>query len=300
MADAFGPNRETGLTLMKIDVHTHIFPPEIIRERDRFFENEPAFKLLYESPKAKLVTAETLLEAMDRDGIDRSVVFGFPWLDGKLAAMHNDYVLDAGARHAPRLIPFGCMNPLSESAPAEAERCFAAGAIGLGEIALYGDCHPGEALRRFEPLVDCCRSKGGILLVHANEPVGHSYPGKAPLGLEFYYALARLASGVSLVLAHWGGGLCFYELLKKEAREVLANVYYDTAASPFLYRPDVYGQMAKILGEGKILLGSDFPLLGTKRYFDEMAEAGLTEEETQAIGGGNAASLLERHSRRTV
>ena len=64
---------------MRIDVHTHIFPPDFIQDRSRFFEREPAFRLLYESPKAKLASAEALLEVMDRDDIDRAVVFGFPW-----------------------------------------------------------------------------------------------------------------------------------------------------------------------------------------------------------------------------
>ena len=277
---------------MKIDVHTHIFPPWIALERHRFFDTDPSFKLLYGSPKARLADAGSLLEAMDRNGVERSVVFGFPWLDDELASRHNDYVLEAAAKNAPRLIPLACVNPLAPGSVKEAERCFDAGIRGLGELAVYGPCEPGEVLERYRPLVDGCRSRGGFLLVHANEPVGHSYPGKAALGLDFYYALARLAEGIPLILAHWGGGLCFYELLKKEAREVLANVYYDTAASPFLYRPAVYRHATDILAAGKILFGSDFPLLPPGRYFEEMKAAGLTVEEFQAISGSNAAALL--------
>ena len=279
---------------MRIDVHTHIFPPEIVRERERFFDADPSFRLLYGSPKARLADAETLLEAMDRYGIERSMVFGFPWLDGELAARHNDYVLESASGSAQRLIPLGCMNPLAAGSPEEAERCFKAGVRGLGELAVYGPCGPGEALEGYRPLVDCCRSHGGILLVHANEPVGHPYPGKTALGVDFYYDLARMSAGIPLVLAHWGGGLCFYELLKKEAREVLANVYYDTAASPFLYRPDIYRYATDMLGAGKILFGSDFPLLPPGRYFEEMKAAGLDAEETDAIGGGNAGRLFSR------
>lgn len=277
---------------MRIDVHTHIFLPEIVLERERFFSADSMFRHLYESPKARLATADSLLEVMDRHGIERSVVFGFPWRDSELAARHNDYVLESALRNAPRLIPLGCVNPLAAGAPQEAERCLRSGARGLGELALYVECDRGEALERFKALLDCCRTKGGLLLVHANEPVGHSYPGKTTLGLEFYYALARLAAGIPLILAHWGGGLCFYELLKKESREVLANVYYDTAASPFLYRPAIYRQAADILESGKILFGSDFPLLSPARYFSEMEEAGLNGNEMDAICGENARALL--------
>jgi uncharacterized protein len=277
---------------MRIDVHTHIFPPEIVQERSRFFEGEPAFRLLYELPKAKLVSAESLIEVMDRDAIDRAVAFGFPWNSAETARRHNDYVLESAARYAQRLIPMACVNPLEKNAAWEAERCFRAGAKGLGELAIYGDCAESQAIEGYQNLIDCCRSWHGVLLVHANEPVGHWYPGKAPLGLDFYYQVARRAQGLPLILAHWGGGLGFYELLRKEVPEVLANVYYDTAASPFLYRPDIYGEMARIVGVGKILFGSDYPLLAPERYIREIGAAGLDPDVAQAILGGNAGRLF--------
>ncbi len=277
---------------MRIDVHTHIFPPEIVGGRERFFAGEPAFEMLYGSPKAKLATAESLLEAMDRDGVDRAVVFGFPWEDAALASRHNDYVLESAAKHSERFIALACMNPVAEGSLSEARRCLEAGARGLGELAIYGGHDRAEALKRFGDLIACCRSHGGVLMIHANEPVGHAYPGKAPFPPDFYYELAKLASDMDLILAHWGGGLCFYELLRKEAPEVLRRVTYDTAASPFLYRPSIYAHMTKALGKEKILFGSDYPLLAPERYFREMGEAGLSPEEIAAITGDNAKRLF--------
>lgn len=277
---------------MRIDVHTHIFPQEVVQERELFFAGEPAFKSLYGSPKARLVTAEALLQAMDKAAIDCSITFGFPWRSPELAERHNDCVLEAASKYSSRLVPMGCVNPLADKSAEEAGRVMRAGARGLGELAIYDACDAGAALDRYKDLIDCCRSHNGILLVHANEPVGHSYPGKSALGLDFYYALARLAEGTPLILAHWGGGLCFFELLKKETSEVLANVYYDTAASPFLYRPSIYAYMAAIVGIEKILFGSDYPLLASARYFEEMASSGLAGEQIDAIGGGNAARLF--------
>ncbi len=278
---------------MRIDVHTHIFPPEVVSGRESHFASEPAFELLYGSPRAKLVTAETLLESMDKAGVDRSVVFGFPWVQTELSARHNDYVLEAASRHSPRLIPLACMNPLARESVREAERCLKAGARGLGELAVYEDYSTNDALKRYRDIVECCREFDGILLIHANEPVGHKYPGKAPFGLDFYYDIAKMAAGMDLILAHWGGGLCFYELLKKEAPETLQRVYYDTAASPFLYQPSMYSLMVRALGKGKVLLGTDFPLLGPERYYREMEEAGLTPEEIRAVSGENAMRLFE-------
>ena len=83
---------------MIIDCHTHIFPPFVRDDRKSFVEAEPAFQLLYSFPKAKLVGAAALIDQMDISGVDKSVVFGFPWSDPELMRRHNDYVGEAASR----------------------------------------------------------------------------------------------------------------------------------------------------------------------------------------------------------
>ena len=80
--------------------------------------------------------------------------------------------------------------------------------------------------------------------------------------------------------------------MKREVKEVLANTFFDTAASPFLYRPEVYTFAVKIMGEGKILFGSDYPLLTLNRYQKELDQAGLSREEQGRILGENTRRLL--------
>jgi hypothetical protein len=62
---------------MIIDCHTHIFPPFIRNNREPLIKADSAFRLLYDSTKAKLVGAAELVEQMDRSGVDQTVVFGF-------------------------------------------------------------------------------------------------------------------------------------------------------------------------------------------------------------------------------
>jgi len=64
---------------MIIDSHIHIFPPKVREKREDFFDHEPAFKLLYSVPGSRLSGAEELIRNMDVEGVDKSVVFGFPW-----------------------------------------------------------------------------------------------------------------------------------------------------------------------------------------------------------------------------
>ncbi len=140
--------------------------------------------------------------------------------------------------------------------------------------------------------MEICEDKNLPVLIHTNEPVGHLYPGKTPNTLEQIYSFVRKFSNNKIVLAHWGGGMFFFNLLKKEVGEYLKNVYFDTAASPFLYYPQIYQIAIQIIGKNKILFGSDFPLLKPDRYFKEFEKAGLSEDEIENICGNNAAELL--------
>jgi predicted TIM-barrel fold metal-dependent hydrolase len=277
---------------MVIDFHAHLFPESICAGRQCYCESEPAFELLYRSPASRLVSAPELLAAMDAHGVDTSVVFGFPWQNPELFKLHNDYIMEVVQRNPGRLIGFGCFDPCSGEAPQEAERCLAGGLSGIGELAFYRSGIDDDALDRLAPVMDICRDRGRPVLIHTNEPVGHAYPGKTPNTLAQIYRMVKRFAANTIVLAHWGGGLFFFNLLKKEVKEQLGNVYFDTAASPFLYSPEIYRIAIQLAGAQKILFGSDYPLLAPVRYFKELEEANLTDAEREQICGLNAARLL--------
>lgn len=277
---------------MILDCHTHVFPPEIRRRRDAYFDGEPDFRLLYEPPRSLLVGARELVEHLDASSIRAACTFAFPWKSPETTRLCNDYVLDAARRFPGRLLPFGCVNPLTAGALAEAERCLAAGARGIGEVATYGD-GLGPAVREaLAPLADLCREAGVPLLLHTNEPVGHDYPGKSRMDLSELYALVKAHPDTTWLLAHWGGGLFAYHLLKKEVGEVLRNCYFDTAAGPYLYKPSVYRHALDLAGPDRVVFGSDYPLLALPRYRKDLDEAGLSDREKAAVLGGNLARLL--------
>lgn len=277
---------------MIIDCHTHIFPPFVRGDREPFLRDEPAFRLLYDSAKAKLVGVTELIDQMDRSGVDRTVVFGFPWADPDLMRRHNDYVGEAASRFSDRLLPFVCVNPKVVQAAEEVERCLSAGMRGAGELAFYTEVLDSSIEEILEPIASSCRNYRVPLMIHTNERVGHWYPGKAEASLKVIYELIRAFPDNRFILCHWGGGLFVYELLKREAREVLSQVAYDTAASPFLYDPAIYAVAVKIVGAQRVLFGSDYPLILPDRYFEEMAAAGLSEEDQSWIKGRSASKWL--------
>ena len=176
---------------MIIDIHTHAFPAAIRHAREQFFENEPAFKLLYDSPKAKLVGATETIEMMDEQGVDKSVVFGFPWRNADTTKRNNDYILEAVQRHPDRLIGFCCIDPLHPQAPQEAQRCLNAGLSGVGELAFYTSGIDQQCLEALEPIMALSRQYDCPVMIHTNEPVGHNYPGKTPNTLAQIYAMIK-------------------------------------------------------------------------------------------------------------
>jgi hypothetical protein len=277
-----------------IDVHTHIFPKPIRDQREAYFSDEPAFKKLYQSPKSRLIGAQEMLAAMDDHQVEKSVIFGFPWKDSPLFKKHNDYIIEVVNRYPDRFIGLGCFDPFCEEAAEETHRCLQQGGLsGIGELAFYQSGIDGAALKRLLPVMEICKAQNRPVLMHTNEPIGHTYPGKTPNTLAQIYQLIDTFSDNKIVLAHWGGGLFFFSLLKKEVKQRLGHVYFDTAASPYLYDPKVYRVAIELIGVEKILFGSDFPLLPPARYVDEMKAAGLSDMEMEQICGLNAATLFK-------
>ena len=277
---------------MILDAHTHVFPPEICRGREDFFSGEPAFKSLYGAPKSRLVDPEELLAAMEAEGVEAAVVSGFPWRQERLWRRQHEVILEAMRRWPRQIIGFCSVNPLAPEALREVERSLASGFRGVGELAWYVD-DPGEELAYFlTPLAELAQHFNVPVMLHMNDPVGAPYPGKAVIRLETVYHIIQKFSEVTWILAHWGGGLPFYGLLKKEVPEVFRNVYFDTAASPYLYRSTIYRLAAEMVGPEKILFGSDYPLLPVNRYLQEMEEANLPDDWRRMILGQNLALLL--------
>jgi predicted TIM-barrel fold metal-dependent hydrolase len=92
------------------------------------------------------------------------------------------------------------------------------------------------------------------------------------------------------VLAHWGGGLPFYELMP-EVKAALQNVVYDCSASTYLYRFDIFPVATGIVGAERVLFGSDFPVLGQSRFLRKVLASGLTPDALPAVLSGNAERI---------
>jgi len=275
-----------------IDFHTHIFPPWLRERRDDYIKRDTCFASLYSQPKARIVTAEELLASMDEAGIDMSVVLNIGWLSHELCIETNDYILDSVSRHPKRLIGFCAIQPRAgEDAVAELERCARAGARGIGELRPDVQGFDPTDKTAMKPLVDAMLKHDLILLTHSSEPVGHDYFGKGSITPDILYAFITAFPNLKLVCAHWGGGLPFYALMPEVAK-ALGNVFFDTAAGPFLYKPQIFEEVTRIIGSDRILFGTDYPLMPQSRVLSQIQSAQLSEMDRARILGANAQKLL--------
>lgn len=280
------------LVNMIIDFHTHIFPPVFEDKRADYLSRDATLAALYSNGDLTMASAEDLVSSMDEAQIEKSVVMGLGWTNLEAAKVSNEYILNSAARYKGRLIPFCSVNPAwGETALKEVESNVASGARGVGEL------HPDTQGFSFsdsavmDPFMSLLGSYDVILLTHASEPVGHQYPGKGTVTPSLLMNLIEKYPEVNIVCSHWGGGLPIYRLMP-EVDAALGKVYFDSAASPFLYRASIYSVMSKVARSGSILFGSDYPLLNPQRIIRHIRAADIPEREKSRILGGNANHLL--------
>jgi uncharacterized protein len=284
-----------------IDAHTHVFPASFIRDRVSMCDRDAWFDQLYRNPKALLVDAETLLESMDRAGIDRAVICGFPWRDAGICDDHNAYMADAVRRYPDRLSWIGIVTPGHEKrAAAVADDLLEEGACGLGEFNMDAQGFEFETPGTLDDAFAVCSAAGKPVMAHVSEPVGHLYPGKGTATPDRLLRLVERFPNLTIVAAHWGGGLPFYELMP-EVREQIKNVVYDSAASTYLYSFAVFRTVIDIVGPEKVLFASDYPVLRQRGFLERVSSSAQwrTHAERDAVLAENAARIYGIGQNRT-
>jgi predicted TIM-barrel fold metal-dependent hydrolase len=275
-----------------VDAHVHIFPDEIVEHRERFLERDTWFRELYESPRARLATAEMLVASMDDCEVDISIACGFPWRDEGLCRYHNAYMLDSAKRFPARIAWLAICSPTSGNDAARTlDDAFEQGASGVGELNADAQGFDLAAPAGLEAVAEICILRNKPAMFHASEPVGHDYPGKGSSTPDKFLKMLSAYPDVRVVAAHWGGGLPIYELMP-EVRTATVNLAYDSAASTYLYDHRIFESTVALVGEDRVLFASDFPVLRQGPLLDKVKGRPWDSPETLAkILGDNAIDV---------
>ncbi|HVU17252.1 MAG TPA: amidohydrolase family protein [Candidatus Didemnitutus sp.] len=290
----------------RIDAHVHLYPPEIganpagwaAAAGEEHWSALCARRRKDGTPVQTFPPVDELLREMDAAGIRRAVLLGWYWNRAESATMQNRFFLECIDRHPDRLSAFATLHPGDARRAAE-EICWAKdhGFTGLGELSPHSISLPVDA-----PAWDEIFALAGALRMpvnlHAADPLARSYRGAIATPRTYFVEAARRHPQTTFVLAHWGGGLAF-----EESPRGLANVWFDTAASPLMYGPEVWRRAAEGAGLERVIFGSDFPLRLYPRAeagsgwgnFVREGESALKSAEVSAVFRENVRRLLRLH-----
>ena len=277
---------------MILDFHSHIYPPYIIENKTKLFTEDGTLKDLFSGKNSLMASSEMLISSMDKNNVDVSVVLGIGWNNERLCQISNNYIIDSVKRHPHRLKGFFSVNPLwGQRALEEIDRCSREGLMGIGELHPYSQGYDLADKKLMKPLMDKCSELNLPVLVHASEPLGHDYPGKGNTTPDVLYRFISNFPDSVIILAHFGGGLPFYNFMP-EVSKAMKNVFFDTAALPFIYESGLFDVIDKIIGHDKVIFGTDFPLMEQSRMYDEIVNSNLSDTAKADILYNNGFKLL--------
>jgi aminocarboxymuconate-semialdehyde decarboxylase len=275
----------------------------------------------------KLLDPTVHLEDMDRLGVDVSVlshstiVAGGQWADAntdlELNQRANDHIAELVRAHPDRFVGSFSL-PLQDLGLSlgEFERCVEE--LGLGVVNLPAAArgvylgHP-----RFFPFWEMVAGRRLVAFIHPDgvtdpwfqeyslwNSVGQPVEEAKVMSSLIYEGVFDHWPDVRIVMAHGGGYLPHYcgrhdrnftnrpetaRNISAKPSEYLARFYYDTC----VYVPHVLDELVDLVGPGRIVIGSDWPMGGIDpvAFIDQARNVGA--EEAAQVKGGNAATLLE-------
>jgi len=289
-----------------IDSHVHFYPEEVSEDPVRWgTEHGETWWTSCVAPVGRKsiqgwATSAVLLRDMDRAGIEKCVLLGWYWQNQETCDLQNGWFSSLIKAHRERLLAFATVQPKGKQAALNSlERALDAGFCGIGELFpqaqefAYDDPY-------FVRVLQIADERCLPVTLHVTDPVVPTTAVIKPTPLEDFVELAKDFPTLKLILAHWGGGLPFYEL-NPRLQEILRNVSYDCAASALLYDKRVFRQVIDLVGADRVLYGSDYPLLlypreqrvpEFKRFLNDVVAAGLTSEEQEKVLGKNLLRLV--------
>jgi predicted TIM-barrel fold metal-dependent hydrolase len=190
-------------------------------------------------------SAEQVLRAMDRYGVDRSLIIPFPVVEDYQKA--HDQIARAVQDHPDRFAGAACLPAFlpEEEFRRELDRC--AGQLGFRVLKFQPQYQPLNPISpRSDFLFAAALERDLTLVCHTGSGVPFALPSLLMLP-------ARKHPGLRIVLAHSGGGLFFQEAIVAAA--LCPNVFLELST---LLPHQVMEVLAQVPGS-RLMIGSDLP-----------------------------------------
>ena len=280
---------------MIIDFHTHTFPDKIA---------DAALEKLRSAAHVKTFsdgTTHGLSHVARAAGVDLSIVLPVA-TSPKQVAHINDFAAKTNeTTDETGLFSFGCMHPDYPEWHEELGRIKALGLKGIKLHPVYQGVDIDDP--RFLRILERAGELGLIVVTHAGHDIG--FPGVEHCTPEMTLRAIKQVGPVKLVLAHMGGWQHW-----DKVEELLTDqpIWLDTSFSTGALSPlddgsryteefrmlddTAFLRLVRAIGADRVLFGTDSPWSDQSAELDRIRSMPLTEEEKEAILGGNAQSLL--------
>ncbi len=265
---------------MVIDFHTHIFPDALApRARQALMDNTAKFGNFYTALTD--MTRDSLLEHMDRWGVDISVIQPVITKPSQTVTTNNWAAEAAGER----IVAFGGVHPDTDDYKRDIDLVASLGLKGIKLHAEYQGFYPDEI--RMLRIYDYAFSKGLIVLHHAGYDPGMPPPFRSTP--ERFAKVLDEMKGGTLVLAHLGGQSMWDEV---ENHLVGREVYFDTAMGFECFPSEQFLRIVKNHGADKILFATDSPWSDASRELAVIRSLDMDASQREMILEHNARRLL--------
>lgn len=281
---------------MIVDIHTHIFPSEIAsRAVDKL-------KRASHTHPFSDGTSAGLLRSRRRAGVDCCVILPVATSPKQVVHMNNRAILTNDLYVETGLWSFGGMHPDFPDWKLELSRLARAGVKGIKFHPAYQGVELDDL--RYLRIMERAAELGLITLTHAGLDIG--LPGAVFCTPEMVMQVYRELGPIPMILAHMGGWRQWDEV---ERLVVQTPFYLDTAycmrpITPLEGEPWTGGSLetmaqeqflrfVKVFGAERILFGTDSPWGDQAKSVEVIRALPLSQEEKDAILGGNAAKLLK-------
>jgi predicted TIM-barrel fold metal-dependent hydrolase len=283
-----------------IDAHVHLYPPEAGREPTAWAaaHDEAHWAALCtrrrgdSRPVQGFPTAAELLREMDACGVERAVLLGWYWEHHATCVTQNRFYTECVRAHPDRLSAFATLHPAGgPAALEEVRRARSEGLIGLGELSPHSQ-HVALTDPTWNQVLHLAGELGLPVNLHVTDPASRKFPGRVETPLEDFRRLASAHPATNFILAHWGGGLAF-----EPRSRLLPNIWFDTSATPLLYASARRTEILAAAAGGRLLFGSDYPLILYPEFENAPALGRLVEEFKAA---GVSAEVMARNAARLL
>lgn len=214
--------------------------------------------------------------AMEENGVDRMILQPYPGAPDPVA-VHDR--IAAMARTSERIFGLASLSPHMDHAAyhAEVSRCVKElGFVGVKLHTLGHAVNPRS--RDGEVVFSTAKELGVCVMVHTGAGVPFADPAQVA-------SRARQFPDVTIVLAHAGMGIFSGSAI------AMAESFDNIVLEPSWCRPPDIAQMVKLVGSGRVMLGTDHPL-NVGPELAKYRSLGLSQQQLDDVLGGTAQRVF--------